>query len=229
MRKAERLFQLITILRNNRYAVTAEYLANKLSVSERTIYRDIQALSLSGIPVEGEAGIGYRLRHGFDIPPLMFTENELEALLIGMRMVQAWTDQDMARSASHAMEKVTAVIPDKLEHILNTEHILIPAFHTNSQVALYLSELRDAIKQKTVVGIQYTRADGEKTQRHIQPLGLFYWGAVWTLVAWCKLRNDFRQFRIDRILQLQLESHIFTDEPGKMLQDYLKGMCSNEE
>ena len=111
MRKAERLFQLVTLMRGRRLAVTAQDLAARLSVSERTIYRDMQALSLSGVPIEGEAGVGYRIRAGFDIPPLMFTETELEALLTGARMTQAWTDRDLAAAATSAMQKIAPVLP----------------------------------------------------------------------------------------------------------------------
>lgn len=228
MRKAERLFQLVTLMRGRRLAVTAQDLAAHLSVSERTIYRDMQALSLSGVPIEGEAGIGYRIRSGFDIPPLMFTEAELEALVIGARMTQAWTDSDMAAAATTAMQKIAAVLPPSMQHVLEDEVMQVPDFHVNTEVAERLQQIRQAIKQKQLIHLEYRRADQECSQRQIRPLGLFYWGATWTLVAWCELRDDFRQFRLDRILALQILTQHFSPEKGHELEDYLNAICCNE-
>lgn len=229
MRKAERLFQLVTLLRGRRLAVTAESLAASLNVSVRTIYRDIQSLSLSGVPIEGEAGIGYRIRSGFDVPPLMFTETELEALLTGARMTQAWTDRDLAAAATSAMQKINAVLPPHLRHVLYSEVMLVPNFNVNPLVSRRLQTIRQAIKRRQMIYIEYCRADDQFSERQIQPLGLFYWGATWTLVAWCELRDDFRQFRLDRIQKLKVQATHFKAEAGKQLRDYLSGVDDNED
>lgn len=223
MRRADRLFQLLQHLRHDR-AVTARDLAEKLEVSERTIYRDIQDLSLSGIPITGEAGVGYVLMKGFKLSPLMFTEDELAALLIGARMVQSWTDLHLARAAERAMDKINHVIPEHLQRELDGQEVIVPDF---SYIFGYrfdneLSLFRSVIRNRQVVQFSYTREDGEQTQREVNPLGLFYWGKVWTLVAWCMLRKDFRQFRIDRMEDIQALDQHYKSEPGQRLKDFIR-------
>jgi len=220
MRRADRLFQLVQLLHHDR-VITARDLAQELEVSERTIYRDIQDLSLSGVPVVGEAGIGYRVLKGFTLPPLMFTEEELAALLTGMRMVGAWTDRDMARAAQQVMSKVESALPESLQKELERPEIMVPDFNIGSIMAHHLSDLRRASRECHKVCLAYVRADGEKSDRLICPLGLFYWGKVWTLVAWCELRDDFRHFRLDRIRSLEVSPTRFESLPGRTLQDFL--------
>ncbi len=214
MRKAERLFQILTLLRSRRTVITAHELAEKLEVSERTIYRDIQALSLSGMPIESEAGIGYRLKPSFSIPPLMFDESELEALLLGVRMVQGWSGEAMGKAADSALQKIHAVLPDRLHqhYVQQPEWLIVPDIH-RIQSAKYSDQLSDAIKKKYVLYIHYTREDGEKSQREVWPLGMVYWGRTWTLIAWCEKRDDYRMFRLDRINELDcMNSHFETTE-----------------
>lgn len=220
MRRADRLFQIIQLLRHDR-AITARYLSESLEVSERTIYRDVQDLSLSGVPIEGEAGIGYRLMKGFHLPPLMFNEEELAALLLGTRMVQAWTDKGLARAANHAMRKIEIVIPPHLKPELARTEILVPDFPSNSQTSAHLTLLRNATKQQFKVSYDYTREDGQRSNRIVHPLGLFFWGKVWTLVAWCELRNNFRHFRLDRMQNVTVTNEHFEILPGGTLQDFL--------
>jgi predicted DNA-binding transcriptional regulator YafY len=220
MRRADRLFQIIQSLHHDR-AVTAKKLADDLEVSDRTIYRDMQDLSLSGVPITGEAGQGYRLMKGFQLSPLMFDEEELAALLLGARMVQAWTDKGLARAAGHAMAKVEHAIPDHLRPELDRREMLVPQFPFNVNVAEELELLRSAIKQKSKVRFEYRREDGEKSERTVHPLGLFYWGKVWTLVAWCELRDAFRHFRLDRINAMSCLNDRFRPVEGRTLQDYL--------
>ena len=143
MRRADRLFQIIQLLSHDK-VVTAHYLAETLEVSERTIYRDVQDLSLSGVPITGEAGIGYRLMKGFHLPPLMFNEEELAALLLGARMVQAWTDKGLAHAAGHAMRKIETVIPERLKPELARGDLMVPDFATSTEVAENLALLRSA-------------------------------------------------------------------------------------
>jgi predicted DNA-binding transcriptional regulator YafY len=226
MRRADRLFQIIQNLRHDR-VITARDLAAELEVSERTIYRDIQDLSLSGVPIAGEAGLGYRLMKGFHLAPLMFNAEELAALLVGARMVQAWTDKSLARAARQAMTKIEHVIPEHLKPELERQEIMVPDFPTVDRVSDELAALRPAIKQLRKVDFSYTREDGQHSTRTVHPLGLFYWGKVWTLVAWCELRNDFRHFRLDRMYEVVMLDETYTPVPGRTLQDYLAGACDD--
>jgi predicted DNA-binding transcriptional regulator YafY len=219
MRRADRLFQIIQILRRRR-VTTAQRLADELEVSERTIYRDIQDLSISGVPIEGEAGIGYVLRHGFDLPPLMFTNDELEALVLGTRIVSSWADAALARAAGDVLVKVDAVLPPRLRQRITDSPLHVPDFHISSTAIAALGPLRNAIAARCKVFFAYTRADGAQSRRTILPLGLFYWGATWSLVAWCELRDDFRNFRLDRIERLEVLDEKFDDKPGQTLQDF---------
>ena len=233
MQRAERLFQLLTLLRNRRTVLTAKQLSEQLRVSERTIYRDIQSLSLSGVPVEGEAGVGYRLSHRYQLPPLMFDRHEVEALLLGARMVSSWGDTDMAANANQAMQKILSVLPDHLRHSDENLPLLVPNFEDAQKFYTAHSQpLRAAIRAKQSVDMTYTRADGQTSSRKIEPLGLIFWGKVWTLVAWCNLRGDYRTFRLDRINELDVSTDFFTTHDQKNLQHFLalvKSRCDAEE
>lgn len=226
MHRAERLFQLLNLLRNRRTVMTARQMSDHLQVSERTIYRDIQALSLSGVPVEGEAGVGYRLQRHFQLPPLMFDRQEVEALLLGARMVSGWGDEQMARSANAAIQKILAVLPDHLRHSDENLPLLVPTFDDYQKIYTAHSQtIREAIRLHRQVIIDYVRADEEFSSRQIEPLGLIFWGKVWTLVAWCQLRNDYRVFRLDRIRQLVTTQDTFTTGEEKSLKHYLNLMA----
>lgn len=224
MRRADRLFQIIQSLHHDR-VVTAHSLAEQLAVSDRTIYRDIQDLSLSGVPITGEAGQGYRLMKGFRLSPLMFNEEELAALLLGARMVQTWTDKSLARAAQQAMAKIEHVLPDHLKPELERQDILVPSFPESVMVAEVLEVLRTAIKQLRKVHFDYQREDKQISQRTVHPLGLVYWGKIWTLVAWCELRDDFRHFRLDRISNIIGLQERYELVPGQTLQDFLAQHC----
>jgi predicted DNA-binding transcriptional regulator YafY len=201
MRRADRLFQIVLCLRRRR-AVTADQMAEELEVSPRTIYRDIRDLMASGVPIDGEAGVGYRMRAGFDLPPLMFKAEELQALRLGAQIVQGWADADLARAARTALERIEAVLPDRLRTINGPEPFYVPDFFIREETKNFLAELRRAIQAKQQIRIGYTRADGETSERQVEPVGLFFWGNRWTLGAWCNLRRAFRSFRLDRIESL---------------------------
>lgn len=224
MRRADRLFQIVQILRNKRL-VTAKTLAERLEVSERTIYRDIQDLSLSGVPVEGEAGVGYMLRHSIDIPPIMFTSDEIEALVVGARMVKTWAGTELGYSAQSALDKITAVIPTaELRSKIEDSKLFSLRFSQRQDLDVNLDICRKAIDDKRLLQMSYCRADGEQSLRRIRPLGLYFWGNVWTLVGWCELRDDFRNFRLDRIQSIQSENATFIDIEGQSLLDFVKRM-----
>lgn len=228
MRRADRLFRLVQMLRADR-SVTALQLANQLEVSERTIYRDMQDLSLSGIPVISEPGIGYKLMPGFRLPPLMFDEDEITALLLGARMIKAWTDKTLGTAAQRVIEKIQTVLPEHRQTEMDNEEILVPDVHVDDIVKTRMNQLRNAIRSQQKIKMDYVRADGQGSSRVVQPLGLFFWGRVWTLVGWCELRDGFRHFRLDRIQQLELQSKSFEIKAGGSLQDYLRQVNCEDE
>ncbi|UCE90272.1 MAG: YafY family transcriptional regulator [Pseudomonadota bacterium] len=224
MRRADRLFQIVQHLHPDR-VVTARHLADALEVSERTIYRDIQDLSLSGVPITGEAGHGYRLLRGFHLPPLMFNEDELEALIVGARMVRAWTDKGLALGAHRALQKIEHVVPEKLKSEFDRQDIMVPDFQMEGMAGEQLLIVRQAIKDQHKIQIDYTREDGKQSKRIVHPLGAFYWGRVWTMVGWCELRDAFRHFRLDRMQHVQKLAERFELIQGRTLQDYLSIEC----
>ncbi|MEZ8824476.1 helix-turn-helix transcriptional regulator [Vibrio amylolyticus] len=221
MSKSERLFELLTLLRSRRYAITAAQLAERMEVSERTIYRDIQSLISSGVPIHGEAGIGYILQAGSHLPPLMFTEKEMMALELGMRMVRAWSDEELANASRSASTKILSVLPDKLKQQVESFPILVPDYHIQSNSAKRGQLLRHATDEKHKVSLHYTAEDGSTTERILQPLGQIFWGKNWTLVAWCELRDDYRHFRLDRIQSMSILEDEFETSETKSLPHYI--------
>lgn len=221
MRRADRLFQIIQYLRSRRLT-TAAWLAERLEVSPRTIYRDVQDLILSGVDIDGEAGAGYRLRGGYDLPPLMFTAEELSALALGARIVNSWADPELAKAANQALSKVESVLPESLKSGFQQTALFSPMVRLSPEVATVMQQLRGAIKNSKKVEFHYTRADGESSVRIIWPLGLFYWGSTWTLGAWCELRGAFRNFRLDRIGRFYVSDEIYQEIPGQALADFIE-------
>ncbi len=221
MSKSERLFELLTLLRSKRYATTAAELARTMEVSERTIYRDIQSLINSGVPIQGEAGVGYVLQAGSHLPPLMFTEKEMMALELGMRMVRAWSDEELAEASKSASTKILSVLPDKLKQQVEAFPILVPDFHTQSETAKRGKLLRHATDAKHKVSIAYSDEKGAQTERKLQPLGQMFWGRNWTLVAWCELREDYRHFRLDRIKSMSVLDESFETHETKSFPHFL--------
>ncbi len=222
MRKADRLFQIIQILRSHRLVTTARFLAQELEVTERTIYRDIKDLILSGVPILGEAGVGYVLQKGFDLPPLMFTDDELTAITLGARLVESWSDQTLANAAKLAIHKIKTVVPERLQARFEHENLFSPFRQIKPEVAQTLAECRLAADKKQKIEFHYCSLSDEKSSRTVLPLGLFFWGTVWTLAAWCELRCAFRTFRVDRIFEVVTLDDRFQDTVGKTLKDYIK-------
>lgn len=220
MRRADRLFQIIQLLRNRR-SVTARFLAERLEVSERTIYRDVQDLSLAGIPIEGAAGVGYLLRHSIDIPPLMFSEDEIQAIVLGARMVETWGGKALAKAALDAIDKIEGVLPQHLRHLTQRSHLYSFPYDVVAGDLSNMDILRTAINEKCCLEFDYTREDGAQSHRKINPLALYFWGRLWTLTGWCHLRAGFRNFRIDRMMNVVLPGDKYHEEAGKSLQDYI--------
>lgn len=218
MRRADRLFEIIQILRG-RQLTRARDLAERLEVSERTIYRDIADLMATGVPIAGEAGLGYVMRGGFDLPPLMFNEQEVEALILGARIVESWTDAELARAAGNVISKVEAVLPDRLKRHMVETALLAPSGHHVEPIPFELSDLRRALRHKLKVHFGYVDAGDRTTQRSVRPLAMAFFGPVWLLAAWCELRNDFRSFRLDRMNSFTVLDEKYPEEPGKTLRD----------
>lgn len=202
MRRADRLFQIVQYLRGGRL-LTARELSNRLEVSERTIYRDIADLSGSGVPIQGESGVGYLMRSGYDLPPLMFSRDEMVALVAGARMIRAWGGSAMAQAAEEALVKINDVLPKDAKDKAKTIQIhAMDMPEMSDAVRQLIDQLEKSVENHTRVVLSYRDAEDQETQRPVHPLGLWFWGKMWTLVGWCELRNDFRVFRLDRISQM---------------------------
>lgn len=222
MRRADRLFEIVLLLRGRRL-LRARDLAARLEVSERTVYRDIRDLMASGVPIEGEAGVGYTLRREFDLPPLLFDETELEALALGARIVETWADPRLARAARSALDKVAAAVPAELRGHLDRVALLAPSAHAAKPVTVDAAALRRALRDRITIRFYYEDAAGRQTFRCVRPLALCFYGPVWLLIAWCELRCDFRCFRLDRMCCLDLlPDYPFRTEAGKSLEDYMR-------
>ena len=217
MRRTDRLFELIQIIRDGRVHRAAD-LARELEVSERTIYRDIDTLVASGVGLEGERGVGYMLRSPVTLPPLSFDAGELEALNLAQTLVNGFGDEARARALAGLVAKIEAVLPEAGEVAVNTPWI---APRTRSNAALSaLEPLRRAIVERQVVNIDYRALSGRCSRRAIRPLSLECWGPVWTCTGWCEMREEFRVFRVDRIGRVDDLERRFAPEPGRRLADF---------
>ena len=221
MRRADRLFQIVQLIRGRRLT-TAAWLGARLEISERTVYRDVADLQRQGVPLEGEAGVGYRLGKGFDLPPLMFSSAEAQALVAAVRIAQTWLDPQLAASAQDALSRVMSVLPARERAAAESLLVMVPPVGPEPGVQHLLQQLREVAQAKLLCSMDYRDAAEICSQRTVRPLGVFYWGKVWTLAAWCEARQDFRSFRIDRIEQLALLDQHFSDELGKTLADLLR-------
>jgi predicted DNA-binding transcriptional regulator YafY len=221
MRRTDRLFEIIQRLRRNR-VVTAHALAEQLRVTERTIYRDIHDLVASKVPIEGAAGIGYSLRRGYDLPPLMFSENELEALLFGIRMVQNWSDNEMGDAADAALAKIETVIPANLRRMVDDRSLWAPKDVRRVPLKFDLRRLRSAIRARQKIRFCYHDEKGAETRRTVRPLTLWFYPPLWMAGSWCELRGDFRFFRADRMDEIEFLDESFPLEPGKSAEDLFR-------
>ncbi|MFM9969323.1 MAG: helix-turn-helix transcriptional regulator [Burkholderiales bacterium] len=220
MRRADRLFQLIVLL-GRRRSVTGERLAERLGVSLRTVYRDIRDLSLSGVPIHGEAGVGFRLSAGYQLPPMMFTPEEIQALVFGARLVQSCADESLHAAADSAIAKVDAAVPASLRRWIDDPGLSVPDFRVSAEVKRALQDLRSAVSGKRVVTYQYTQGDGSIISPEVHPLCLRYIGGTWTLGGWSVTESAFRVFRVYRIQELEITAKRFGHEAGRTVADFL--------
>ncbi|GFE65853.1 helix-turn-helix transcriptional regulator [Litoreibacter roseus] len=220
MRRTDRLFDLILILRDGRLH-RAEDLADALEVSVRTIYRDMDTLVLSGVPVAGERGLGYMMTAPITLPPLNLTLTELEALHLGMAVVGEAADPELQEAARSLSAKIDAVLPEDRSSPPSGWGFAVYPFADAAGGFRYMPQIRQAIRARQKLQIAYATPDGNRTERVIRPLQMEYWGRVWTTTTWCELRSDFRVFRIDRIRALSVLAELFVEEQGKSLADYI--------
>jgi predicted DNA-binding transcriptional regulator YafY len=219
-RRADRLFQIAELLRGRRLT-TAQQLADWLSVSLRTVYRDVRDLQLSGVPIEGEAGIGYRLNRAASLPPLTFTAEELAALAAGARMLETWGGARFAGGARSALAKIASAMPADKRAALDRLAVFAPSFHIDRAFSEKVDAIHEAVDRRRVVSFPYRDRLGAQTERRVWPLGLVYWGGRWTICAWCELRGAFRNFDVARMGDVSVHEP-YPDEPGRRLADFLR-------
>jgi len=229
MRRADRLFQIVQLVRGRRLS-TGDWLAERLAVSLRTVYRDIADLQAQGVPIDGEAGVGYRMRAGFDLPPLMFTHDEAKALVAAVRLAQPRLDPGLAAGAENALAKVIAVLPAGVRAAAESLAVYAPDVGPDTATRARLEVLRGAADARRKLRIDYLDLNERRTDKRVlRPLGCFFWSATWTLAAWCELRNDFRSFRVDRIERLDVLDEHFRDEPGTTLADLFRREAASRD
>lgn len=219
MRRTDRLFEIIQLFRGGRFLLGRD-IAEKLEVSLRTVYRDIETLIASGFPIEGERGVGYILREPIFLPPLNITAPELEALHLGMQVVQQSADNEMGDAAKRLLDKVEAVLPSDRQGRRHLEHLSVYSAEFSPMLS-HLADVKSAIAQKCVINLTYTSLAGEVSKRRVWPLQLEYWGRVWTCAAWCELKQDFRAFRVDQIEKWDQTDEVYKFEKGKTYSDYI--------
>lgn len=220
MRRTDRLFDLVQILRDGRLH-RAQDMADALEVSVRTIYRDMDTLMSSGLPIEGERGLGYMITAEITLPPLNLTMTELEALHLGMAVVGEAADAELQAAARSLSSKIDAVLPEDRRAPPTGWGFAVYPFADAARGFQHMPPIRAAIRARQKLDITYRSLDATVTARTVRPLELEYWGRVWTATCWCELREDFRVFRVDRIEELRVLPALFVDEDGKRLADYV--------
>lgn len=219
MKRTDRLFDLIQLLRDGRLH-RAQDLADRLDVSIRTIYRDMDTLIASGVPIMGERGLGYMATAAITLPPLNLTMTELEALHLGMSVVGQAADPELQAAAKSLSAKIDAVLPEDRSAPPTGWGFAVYPFQDAAKGFEHMPAIRGAIRARQKLRIRYRSLEGELTERVIRPLQMEYWGRLWTTTVWCELRADFRVFRIDRIEALTVLPQLFIEEEGKRLVDY---------
>lgn len=202
MARSSRMFEIIQMLRASRSPLTAEAIATRLEVTKRTVYRDIAALQATRVPIEGAAGIGYVMRSGFDLPPLMFTPEEMEAITVGLSLIGRTGDRSLEEAGTTAMAKISEVLPSSQPPIEET-HLLVSSWHAIPDPTVGMRLLRRAIREERKLSFHYRDATGHETQRIVRPLAIVYYIDGVLLAGFCELRQDFRHFRHDRIANCQ--------------------------
>lgn len=220
MSRTRRLLDLIQILRSHRFPVAGAHLAKQLGISLRTLYRDIADLQEQGANIDGAPGLGYVLRPGFMLPPLMFTEEEIEALILGSRWVSERADHQLSEAAKGALSKIASVLPQDLRHALDTNSLVVGKSAQAEVEAIDLSHIRKAIRTEHKIVVQYSDQKGNLSTRTIWPIALGYFDHARMLAGWCELRQEFRHFRTDRISALTIKSERYPRRRNVLLKEW---------
>jgi predicted DNA-binding transcriptional regulator YafY len=228
MRRADRLFDIIQTLRVAAGPMTAASLAEQLEVTVRTVYRDIAALQASRVPIEGAAGIGYVLRRGFDLPPLMFTADELDAITVGARLVRRLRDPGLQDAAESVLAKITTILPEQLRRGVADAPFYVSAGQAETPTGIDLSDVRHAIRETRKLRITYTDAQGQRSNRTIWPIAMAYYVDATLIGTWCELREDYRHFRVERIVTSTLMDETFSTHGGKLMEGWLAQRATDE-
>jgi len=227
MRRAERLLRIIQILRRHRRPVRGQIMAEEVEVSLRTLYRDIADLITDGVPIRGEAGIGYVLGDGYDVPPLMFNADELEAIMLGLRWVARRGDSDLSRAAQDTSAKIGAVLPQALKPFLFDSGLMAPPVFFKTVVCVDVAALRQAVREQRKVELVYRDENGKDSERVIWPIGIAYFDAQRLVIAWCELRRDFRSFRTDRMIKTTVSKDKYSERRKALLKRWSEQQASN--
>jgi len=221
MRRADRLFDVIQVLRTAKQPITAATLAAELEVTVRTVYRDVATLQARRVPIEGAPGLGYVLRKGFDLPPLMFTVDEIEAVTVGARMVQRLRDPELQAAARRVLDKVTVVLPESLRGHVADAPFYVSQGEAATPRGVDMAEVRSAIRDRRKLRIAYVDEKHRRTRRTVWPLAMAYYVDVTLVGAWCELRKDLRNFRVERIAASRVLAERFQDHNGRLLAQWL--------
>lgn len=221
MRRADRLFEIVQLLRVATAPTTAALLAASLEVTVRTVYRDIAALQARRVPIEGERGIGYVLRKGFTLPPLMFTADEIDAIAVGARLIRRIRDPKLQEAAARVLSKVTAIVPEALRAHLVAAPLYVSDGSAAAPRAVDLAEARRAIRELRKMRINYVDESGDLTRRTIWPIAMAYYVDATLIAGWCELRNDYRHFRVDRVQASEILEDRFPADNGRLLTEWL--------
>ncbi len=224
MRRADRLLRVIQLLRRHRRPVTGRVMAEELEISLRTLYRDIADLITDGVPIRGEAGVGYVLGEGYDLPPLMFKADELEAVMLGLRWVAKRGDPDLARAALDTAAKIGTVLPANLKPFLYDSSLIASPFSKNTEDRIDMAAVRKAIREQHKVSIHYRAEDGAESSRIIWPIGISYYDAQRIIIAWCEMRQGFRSFRTDRVIASEVLKEKYKERRKALLSKWQDGI-----
>jgi len=231
LNRIDRLHAILTHLQSKK-RVTAQEVADRFNISLRTVYRDVKALEESGVPVIGEAGSGYTIMEGYRLPPVMFSQEEAAALLLGSKLAEHLSDASVKKHFNAALYKIKAVLraTDK-EHVdqLDDQIAIISRMPSVDSDGRYLVDLQKSLGDKKAIYIRYQSGEEAVTERKVEPIGLCYYGQAWHLIGWCKLRNNYRDFRVSRIQQLQITDETFDADSHPSLQEYLQAMISSSD
>jgi predicted DNA-binding transcriptional regulator YafY len=229
MRKASRLFEIIQILRLAKKPVTAQMIADRLEVTVRSIYRDIAALQAMRVPIEGGRGIGYVMRSGFDLPPLMFTIEESEAMVLALALLQRTGDSELKKAAERVSNKIAAAVPAPLRQVLTGNSIYAWGSAAPEPSGIDLAVIRQAIRDEQKLAIAYRDEQGRDTDRTIQPIALIYYSTYANIVAWCELRQGIRNFRADRIRTSGAVDAFFIGQGDRLRAEWIAGWTVNQQ